>query len=105
MMTRPGVASLLAGIALASAAGPARAALAPMHDRVEQFRAVLATPGLANAISSHGLIGRIVRVGDLSFRVYAEECFAQVRLKAMPPAQGITGPTRYRGELGAVACK
>jgi hypothetical protein len=94
----------LGGAILVSTSAPGRAALAPIHDRVVQFRAVLATPGLAAALSAHGPIDRIERESDLSFRVFAGKCFVTVTLTAMPPAHGMVGPTRYRGELGSTSC-
>ena len=95
---------LLAGFALASGIAPGRAALPPIYDRLEQFEAVLATPGLADALSGHGLIDRIERTGDLTFRVFAGKCFATVGLTPVPLPEGMVGPTRYQGSLGPVAC-
>jgi hypothetical protein len=96
--------ALLAGLVLLSSLAPGLAALPPIHDRVEQFESVLATPGLADALSEHGLIDRIERTGDLIFRVFAGKCFATVSLTPVPLPEGMVGPTRYEGSIGPVTC-
>ncbi len=105
MTSRLAAAALFASIALASNVTPGRAALPPIHDRVEQFEAVLATPGLADALSEHGLIDRVERTGDLTFKVFAGKCFALIVLAPVPLPEGMVGPTRYEGSLGTVACE
>lgn len=97
--------AMLAAAALCLGAGGALAALPPIHDRVGQFRAVLATDGLAEALSGYGLIDRIERVDDLVYRVWTHECFVDVRLEPLPPAGGLVGPVGYDGHLGEVSCR
>ncbi len=93
------------GLVLAGSVAGSRAALPPIHDRVRQFQAVLETDGLAQALAAHGLIDRIVRTGELTFRAYSGDCFVAVKLTAVPPPSGMVGPTRYEGTLGETGCR
>lgn len=84
--------------------GPAEAALPPIYDRLAQFQTAL-DAGAARALELHGLIDRVERLDDGTFRVWTGRCFVTVRLKAIPPPAGMVGGTDYEGELGEVSCE
>lgn len=90
-------------LALAMPGGRAEAALPPIYDRLLQFQAAL-DAGAAQALESHGLIDKVERMNDGTFRIWSGRCFVTVRLKAIPPPTGMVGGTDYESELGDVAC-
>lgn len=83
----------------------ADAALPPPYDRLRQFAAVADAAEVAEALAEHGLIDRIERLEDGSFQVWAGTCFVAVTLEAIPPKQGMVGPTSYEARPGAVTCE
>lgn len=93
------------------AAAPAdlSAAIAPYYERVRQFSFVMSVANeAATKLASHGLIDRIERLEDGTFRFWAKRCFVAATLKALPadespPRPGT--PTNYRVSLGDVRCR
>jgi hypothetical protein len=93
-------AGLAGGLGVASA----HAALAPQYDRVKQFEAVLAS-GVVDVLGDRP-IDRIVRGKNGQFEVWSGECVVFVKLKAVPPADGMVGPTTYEiAKMSPIACQ
>jgi len=107
---RRGMCLGIAGTVLCSAA-PAglNAAVAPWYERVRQFSFVLSAGNDAAAkLASHGLIDRIERRDDGTFRFWAKRCFVPVTLESLPvnetpPRPGT--PTQYHVTLGDMHCE
>jgi len=92
--------------ALALGLGPiaSQAALAPQYDRVKQFEAVLGSQ-VVDALGERP-IDRVIRRKNGSFVVWSGECFVSVTLNAIPPKEGVMGPTTYEvAEVSRIACK
>lgn len=83
----------------------AHAALPPEYDRLRQFAAVADAGDVATALAEHGLVDRIERQDDGSFRAWAGKCYVTVTLTALPPEQGMVGPTRYEASVGTADCE
>jgi hypothetical protein len=80
------------------------AALAPKYDRLKQFETVLSEPVL-DALGERP-IDRVIRRKNGTFLVWAGECFVEVTLNAVPPKEGMVGPTTYEiKEVSRIACK
>lgn len=100
----------LVGIILC-AAWPADldAAMAPYYERVREFGLVMSAGEEAAAkLAAHGLIDRIERIDDGTFRFWAKRCFVPVMLEPVPadetPPQPGT-PTDYRVAVADVQCQ
>ena len=82
----------------------ANAALAPKYDRLKQFETVLSGPVL-DALGERP-IDRVIRRKNGTFLVWANECFVEVTLNAIPPKEGMVGPTTYAiKDVSKIACK
>jgi hypothetical protein len=85
------------------------AAMAPSYERVREFNLVMSAGNEAAArLAAHGLIDRIERMDDGTFRFWAERCFVPVMLEPLPadetPPQPGT-PTGYRVVVADVQCR
>ncbi len=99
---------ILPAIVLALATGAAlfgaEAALAPKYDRLKQFETVLSGPVL-DALGERP-IDRVIRRKNGTFLVWANDCFVEVTLNAVPPKEGMVGPTTYEiKDVSKIACK
>lgn len=92
-----------------SAPGKLDAAVAPSYERVRQFSFVMSAGNEAAAkLAAHGLIDRIEREKDGTFRFWSGPCFvpatvAQLHSNESPPLPGT--PTDYEVSLGDVQCQ
>ncbi len=104
MIARPLRTLAVALVAATAALSVAQAALAPKYDRLKQFEAVL-SPQVLDALGERP-IDRIVRRADGVFVVHGGECLVFVTLAAIPPKDGMAGPTTYAiAEISPMACK
>jgi hypothetical protein len=95
---------IAAGLVLGLGPIVSQAALAPQYDRVKQFEAVLGSE-VVEALGERP-IDRIIRRKNGSFAVWAGECFVSVTLNAVPPEEGVMGPTTYEvAEVSRIACR
>ena len=105
---RVGVALMAAGASLL-AGSAAEAALPPWYDRLEQFQTVLAQAGgdIVTKLQPHGLMDRLGRQPDGTFKAWAGKCHVVVTLTALQPGGGgqpIPGKTTYRAAVGKPVC-
>jgi hypothetical protein len=95
---------IAAGLAIGFSPFAGQAALAPQYDRVKQFEAVLDSK-VVEALGERP-IERIIRRKNGTFVVWSGECFVSVTLNAVPPKEGVMGPTTYEVvEVSRIACK
>lgn len=95
---------IAAGLVLGLGSTASQAALAPQYDRVKQFEAVLGSE-VVEALGERP-IDRIIRRKNGSFAVWSGECFVSVTLNAVPPEEGVMGPTSYEvAEVSRIACR
>jgi hypothetical protein len=110
---RHAMSSVCAGLVgvILCAAWPAdlNAAMAPSYERIREFGLVMSAGNEAAArLAAHGLIDRIERMDDGTFRFWAKRCFVPVMLEPLPadetPPQPGT-PTDYRVVVADVQCQ
>lgn len=84
------------------------AAIAPRYERLRQFDFVMSAGSeAAGKLAPHGLIDRIERMDDGTFRFWAGPCFVPVTLQQLPSKRSppvIGESTDYRVSLGAARC-
>ncbi len=86
----------------------ANAALSPPYQRVGDIIDMLVQAGndAARALDKHGLIDRVERLDDGSYRIWAKKCFVPVSVKTLQPAGQplIGGSPQITTVVGPVAC-
>lgn len=84
-----------AGLLLAVASPAAWAALPPEHQRIAEFRAILDSADVMQALAGRSPIDRIEHVAPDRYRVTAGTCVLDVRIQGHPLPQGMVGPRRF----------
>jgi len=92
-----------AAAALALAAVPASAALAPNYQRIAELRAVLDHPGVIGAFDGTP-IDRIEYVRTDLYRVAAGRCRLDVAIVGLPMPRGMAGARRFEVRPGRPVC-
>lgn len=94
--------TLLSAVALAAA--PAPAALAPNYQRLVELRAILDHPGVVAAFAGVP-IDRIEFVRPDLYRVTAGRCRLDVAIAGLPLPRGMVGARRFEVRPGQRVCR
>jgi len=94
---------LIALSAVAFAAVPVSAALAPNYQRLAELRAVIAHPGVNSALSDSP-IDRVEYVRTDLYRVTAGRCHVDVAIVGLLMPRGVAGPRRFEVRPGRRIC-
>lgn len=89
--------------ALAVAAWPAAAALAPNYQRLVELQRILEHPGVTAAFAGRP-IDRIEYVRPDVYRVTAGRCVLPVAILGLPLPQGMVGARRFEVRPGRPTC-
>lgn len=87
--------------AVALAALPAQAALPPQFQRLAEFRAVLAHPGVTGAFAYNEPIERVEYVRPDLYRVSGGRCHLDVSIVSLPMPRAMVGGRRFEARPAA----
>jgi len=109
MQTRHPIATAAIPIAvLASSITTANAALPPPYQRMGDIIDMLVQAGndAARALDKYGLIDRVERLDDGSYRIWAKTCFVPVVVKTLQPTTRpmVGGNPPITATVGAAKC-
>jgi len=107
MPCRSSRAAALLAVAAAGLPAPALAALPPPYARMQEFVAVMQDAGnaAAKALSANGLVDRVERNEDGTYRFWAGRCYVPVSVERVPSGAKLGAPIAVRTTVGALSCQ